>query len=136
MPEDGGTRVYYRAEVATEKGRLNVRSGPGTDYGVLFALPKGSVVDVIFEYPSGWDWISDDGDHGYVSHKYLRKVEPSAGGIDGKAIDESPEGGAMGGETASGAETSSTAPEAGMTLLRCRENNVTIGLMGDWEIIS
>lgn len=173
MPEDGGTRVYYRAEVATEQGKLNVRSGPGTEYGVLFKLARGSVVDVLFEYPSGWDWISDDGDHGYVSHKYLRKVEPSqsavadssgiaavggvcpaAGGIDGKAIDESPGGGAKGGETASGAETSpdgetssdaaqggATFPKGegdgkGMTLLLCRENNVTIGLMGDWEIIS
>lgn len=130
MPE-GGTRVYYRAEVVTEKSPLNVRSGPGTEYDVLFKLPKGSVVDVLFEYPSGWDWISDDGDHGYVSHKYLRKVE-----------------GAAAEETSSGTETSSTAPEArssfpkgegdgkGKTLLRCRENNVTIGLMGDWEIIS
>lgn len=144
MPEDGGTRVYYRAEVATENGKLNVRSGPGTEYGVLFKLARGSVVDVLFEYPNGWDWISDDGDHGYVSHKYLRKVDPSQSAV----ADSSPGGGAMGGETAPGAETSSDAAQGGatfpigegkdgvMTLLRCRGNNVTIGLMGDWEIIS
>ena len=132
VPEDGGTRVYYRAEVATENGKLNVRSGPGTEYGVLFRLASGSVVDVIFEYPSGWDWISDDGDHGYVSHKYLRKVE-------GAAAEEIPSDG----ETSSvspGRLTPSPEGEGkdgkGMTLLRCRENSVTIGLMGDWEIIS
>ena len=136
------TRVYYRAEVITEKSPLNVRSGPGTEYGVLFKLARGSVVDVLFEYPSGWDWISNDGDHGYVSHKYLRKVE-------GAAAEETPSGTETSstGETSSDGETSSTAPEArspfpkgegdgtGMTLLRCRENNVTIGLMGDWEIV-
>ncbi|MBR1407431.1 MAG: SH3 domain-containing protein [Clostridia bacterium] len=121
MPEDGGTRVYYRAEVATEKGRLNVRSGPGTDYGVLFALPKGTVVDVLFEYPSGWDWISDDGDHGYVCHKYLKKVE-------GAAAEETP----------SGTETSSDAAqgEGIRTILRHKgEDHITIGLMGEWEIV-
>lgn len=118
LPDDGGTRVYYRAEVATENGKLNVRSGPGTEYGVLFKLARGSVVDVLFEYPSGWDWISDDGDHGYVCHKYLRKVE--------------------GGETSSGTETSSDAAqgEGIRTILRHKgEDHITIGLMGEWEIV-
>jgi len=119
VPEDGGTRVYYRAEVATEQSKLNVRSGPGTEYDVLFKLPKGSVVDVIFEYPSGWDWISDDGDHGYVSHKYLRQVDADSPDEPAPSHEGEDKGGA---------------PE--MTYLRhVGEDHLTIGLAGRWEII-
>lgn len=49
---------------------LNVRSGPGTQYGVLFSLLNNTTVDVI-EKEGDWYKISYNGRTGYVSADYV-----------------------------------------------------------------
>ena len=75
---EGGLQVIYQAIVTTSSGSLNMRSGPGTSYPVVFKLPKGTPVTVLIEYDSGWAFVDEDGTQGYVSLKYLTKVEPAA----------------------------------------------------------
>lgn len=50
---------------------LNVRSGPGVEYGVIHQLAQGNEVDVIEEYKNGWAKINIVGQHGYVNAHYL-----------------------------------------------------------------
>ena len=78
--DDGqeATMTPYDALVTTSSGSLNMRSGPGTNYPVVFKLPKGTPVTVLIEYDSGWAFVDEDGTQGYVSLKYLTKVEPAA----------------------------------------------------------
>lgn len=65
----------YDAVVETKSGSLNMRSGAGTDYPVIFKLPKGTPVTVLIEYANGWAFVDEDGTQGYVSMEYLRPVE-------------------------------------------------------------
>jgi len=53
---------------------LNVRSGPGTGYGVLWQILAGQVFDVLSCQP-GWCWIEQNGTNGYVSASYLYPLE-------------------------------------------------------------
>lgn len=50
---------------------LNVRTGPGTKYGVIRQLGQGNEVDVIEEYENGWAKINIVGQQGYVNAHYL-----------------------------------------------------------------
>ncbi|MES9818869.1 MAG: SH3 domain-containing protein [Candidatus Thiodiazotropha sp.] len=54
--------------VATRRGRLNVRSGPGLNYTVISKLNKGSIV-LINEIRQGWSRLATGG---WVSEQYLR----------------------------------------------------------------
>jgi hypothetical protein len=49
---------------------LNVRSGPGTGYGVVATLPAGAQVGVL-GCNGGWCRVSFGGGEGYVSARYL-----------------------------------------------------------------
>ncbi|HEY8595774.1 MAG TPA: SH3 domain-containing protein [Devosiaceae bacterium] len=54
---------------------VNVRSGPGTSYGVVDTLYNGERVDVTECTPSGtWCYLTHDGPDGWVSASYLRNV--------------------------------------------------------------
>lgn len=109
MPSDDGTRVFYKAKVNTTSGPLNVRSGPGTDNDVIFKLPKGTIVDVMFEYDTGWAFVDEDGDQGYVKASYLLKVEDTP-----KDVPEEK-------------------PNDPITILT-RADGVTITLKGEWTV--
>jgi len=59
------------ATVNTQSSGLNIRSGPGTGYTKLGALPKGRVV-LILDSANGWSRILYSGTRtGYVSSRYL-----------------------------------------------------------------
>lgn len=79
--------MIWTGIVNTEKDRLNVRVGPGTDYRTIGSLPKGEEVDV-FSESGDWAFIAGDGLQGYVCLKYLRKAseEPVSApeGTDGE----------------------------------------------------
>lgn len=49
---------------------LNVRSGPGPEYGILWKLTPGQVFEVL-SCADGWCWIDHNGANGYVSAEYL-----------------------------------------------------------------
>ncbi|WP_369899474.1 SH3 domain-containing protein [Bacillus manliponensis] len=53
---------------------LNVRSGAGTNYRIMGALPKGTKVQVLSEQ-NGWSEINYNGKKGYVSSKFLSKTK-------------------------------------------------------------
>jgi uncharacterized protein YgiM (DUF1202 family) len=52
-------------------GTLNIRSGPGTNYGVIGSLKKGATVTITGSTGS-WFIISFGGKTGYVSYSYIR----------------------------------------------------------------
>ncbi|MEW8052703.1 MAG: SH3 domain-containing protein [Candidatus Thiodiazotropha sp.] len=59
--------------VATRRGRLNVRSGPGLNYSVISKLNKGSIVQVS-ETRQRWSRLATGG---WVSEQYLRAYSSS-----------------------------------------------------------
>lgn len=71
MPQ---TEVQYQAEVTTESGKLRLRSGPGTSYPIITSMPKGSIVDVLVEYDTGWDCVRYADYTGYASAQYLTPI--------------------------------------------------------------
>ncbi|MGN4444214.1 SH3 domain-containing protein [Bacillus cereus group sp. MYBK79-1] len=68
-PYTGATVGDYYVNVSV----LNVRSGAGTNHGILGALSKGIKVQVLFE-KNGWLKINYNGKNGYVSSKFLLKT--------------------------------------------------------------
>lgn len=69
-PAQGGGEYYINASA------LNVRSGAGTDYGVIGALPQGQKVQV-FADESGWSKVNYNGRTGYVGTRFLSKTPVS-----------------------------------------------------------
>ena len=58
---------------------LNVRSGPGTEYGVVGVIRAGETVDV-GGCQGSWCQVAFDGGTGYASRSYLQMAgAPSAG---------------------------------------------------------
>lgn len=72
---------------------LNVRSGPGTTYGVVTTLMPGTPVKVTGKVKSGFAAISLNGTTRWVSAQYLSAKKPSSSGGGGSA------GGTTGGGT-------------------------------------
>lgn len=68
-PSTGATVDDYYVNVSV----LNIRSGAGTNHGVIGALSKGIKVQVLFEQ-NGWKKINYNGKNGYVSSKFLSKT--------------------------------------------------------------
>lgn len=62
------------AAPGTVTGNVNVRSGPGTNYGVVDTVRRGTTVDVQ-QCQGSWCYIAKPGPDGWVSANYL-----SAGG--------------------------------------------------------
>lgn len=58
------------AAPALVTGDLNLRSGPGTNFGVLAVLPGGATVNVV-GCADGWCRIAWRGGYGYASSRYL-----------------------------------------------------------------
>jgi hypothetical protein len=56
---------------AEATGSVNVRSGPGTQYGVVDTLQRGEDVNVEGCRSSGWCLIEHSGPDGWVSSRYL-----------------------------------------------------------------
>ena len=58
------------AAPALVTGDVNLRSGPGTHFGVLTVLPGGATVNVV-GCNGGWCRIAWRGGYGYASNHYL-----------------------------------------------------------------
>ena len=71
--------VMYRVMVDNPGAWLNVRSGPGTTYPVLFRLEKGDVAEALTVSEDGkWDQIRYGGRTGWASAEYLRTLDEDA----------------------------------------------------------
>lgn len=71
---EGGTRHAY---VYTSNGKnLNLRAGPGTDYGVVGSIPYGASVHLNDYIDQSWVSVDYNGLSGYVMGRYLRYDQP------------------------------------------------------------
>ncbi|PQZ56792.1 MULTISPECIES: C40 family peptidase [Bacillus] len=80
QPNQGAIGEYY-----INASALNVRSGEGTNYRIIGALPYGQKVQVISEN-SGWSKINYNGQTGYIGTRFLSKT-PVGGAVDNKPND-------------------------------------------------
>ncbi|MBJ8051912.1 SH3 domain-containing protein [Bacillus cereus] len=80
QPNQGAIGEYY-----INASALNVRSGEGTNYRIIGALPHGQKVQVISEN-SGWSKINYNGQTGYIGTRFLSKT-PVGGAVDNKPND-------------------------------------------------
>ncbi|MDM5441304.1 SH3 domain-containing protein [Bacillus hominis] len=80
QPNQGAIGDYY-----INVSALNVRSGEGTNYRIIGALPQGQKVQVISEN-SGWSKINYNGQTGYIGTRFLSKT-PVGGAVDNKPND-------------------------------------------------
>lgn len=70
-------KVAYQAKVTGTSGStVNMRSGPGTNYGIITTIKFGQIVDVT-EIQGDWSAITWNGKSGYMNSKYLVKVDGS-----------------------------------------------------------
>lgn len=61
----------FATDYYTATTNLNIRSGEGTEYPVLFELNEGEEVELISQ-DNSWDKIKYNGQTGYASSKYLQ----------------------------------------------------------------
>ena len=67
------------AAPAVSRADLNVRSGPGTEYGVVGVIQAGETVDV-GGCKAAWCQVAFEGGTGYANRSYLQMAgAPSAG---------------------------------------------------------
>lgn len=69
------TATSYKAQISTPSG-VNLRSGAGTNYAVLKAIPNGETVNITKE-SGGWGYTSYSGKEGWICLKYVKKVSGS-----------------------------------------------------------
>ena len=65
------TVVVEAAEAKVTTANLNMRTGPGTSYGVVTVIPKGAQVSVS-GYSGDWAQVSYGGKNGYAHGSYLK----------------------------------------------------------------
>ncbi|MCR5090711.1 MAG: SH3 domain-containing protein [Oscillospiraceae bacterium] len=68
------TAAYAEQAIVTGNG-VNVRTGPGTAFGIFTTLQKDTVVTVSNRSNSAWYEIQWDGETGYMSSAYLKLLE-------------------------------------------------------------
>ena len=71
--------------------RLNIRNGPGTEYGIIGGIARGEWVEV---YNIQGSWINGkaltDGTVGYFSGSFLQVAQPGSGGAGSIAVVNNP----------------------------------------------
>lgn len=71
-----GNTTSYKVKINTKSG-VNVRSGAGTKYGILTAIPNGTTV-TISKTSGEWGYTSYGGKKGWVCLSYTKKVTSSS----------------------------------------------------------
>ena len=66
------------APPAVSRQDLNIRSGPGTGYGVVGVIQAGATVDVV-ACQGSWCQIAFDGGSGYANRSYLQMANRAPG---------------------------------------------------------
>ena len=62
--------------IVNTTSKLNVRSGPGTQYDIIYQLKPDNKVYLIEEYNNGWAKIQHSSNIGFVQKKYIVKQAP------------------------------------------------------------
>ena len=91
QPEDAQAGTIIRAVVSNPNRWLNVRSGPGTQYQVVFQVEKGTIVDVLDAGEPDWWQIRYGGRIGWASAQYLVPIQDSEPDQPDEAPDEAPD---------------------------------------------
>lgn len=77
--------------LVTNTTRLNIRSGPGTEYSVIGSVPRGEWVEV---YNTTGTWaqgrVMPSGMTGYFSTSFLKMAVPGSGGVGTTAVVNNP----------------------------------------------
>jgi anaerobic selenocysteine-containing dehydrogenase len=79
-PADAGTQAENGDRVTVTAPRLNVRSGPGSSFGVIAVVDQGAVLEVRGSAP---DWLYTrlgDGQYGWVMEIYTTPTLPPSSG--------------------------------------------------------
>lgn len=83
FPAAGAADVNSKAgKVNTSSSSLNVRSGPGTSYGIVGSLKKGSYVVLLQKSGQWWKVEYSDGKYGYCSADYIGEISSTAGSVN------------------------------------------------------
>ncbi len=86
---------YYNVGFTTglvTASTLNVRSGPGTNYGIVTTVKKGEYIRV-FAGVGSWYIVQVEGDYvGAVSQQYVKAIYPSTGSSSGSSNNSSSSG--------------------------------------------
>jgi uncharacterized protein YraI len=116
-PEPGspsiGDTPIGTATVSTVGLNLNLRSGPGTSFGIVRSIPSGAQVEVMGSAQAGFLPVRYQGTSGWASADFLRvgggstPVTPTATAPATTAPTEQPGGGAIG-DTVTGSATVTT----------------------------
>ena len=100
-----GIQNYYKVDFSTglvTATTLNVRSGPGTKYGIVTTIKKNSYIRV-FAGVGDWYIIQTDGDYvGAVSKKYVKAIYPSTSNSTGSTSNNNTSSGSGTAQTTSG----------------------------------
>lgn len=76
--EDEPIMTEYIGKVKVTSGTLNMRAAANASSKIIMRLDKDKLVKVIGEESNGWLKVEVDGEVGYVSGKYIEKVEDVA----------------------------------------------------------
>lgn len=83
-----GMQSYYKVDFSTglvTATKLNVRSGPGTNYPVVATANKNEYIRV-FAGVGSWYIVQVEGDYvGAVSKKYIKAIYPNSSGSSGNS---------------------------------------------------
>jgi len=94
----GPTGTYYAS------ARLNLRSGPGTSYGVVATMPAGAAVSLTGEVANGFSKLTWNGNTGWSATQYLSTSGGSTSGGE-SGSDGNSGGGVAVGDTVTGSAT-------------------------------
>ncbi len=75
--------VNYKVKINTPSG-VNVRSGAGTGYSIITAIPNGTTVTISKE-SAGWGYTSYGGYKGWIALEYTKKVSGSSSAAHGSS---------------------------------------------------
>ena len=74
FPSDVDTSSKKTGYIATQNDPLTIRSGPGTNYGRVGTVAKGSTVDFYETNNSSWHYVVQGSLRGYGSATYIREL--------------------------------------------------------------
>lgn len=72
-----------RAASVTATASVNLRSGPGTSYGVITVIPNGAAVETTGAVQAGFSPVTYNGRSGFVSADYLSSSGGGGGTVSG-----------------------------------------------------